>query len=78
MKSENLQQVMELTRRIDEINFMEKEFETFRSNRFRGAMPNQLARYMNANPERALRYAQLIMEESMQEREKLQLQLNAI
>ncbi len=59
MKSENLQQVMELTRRIDEINFMEKEFETFQSNRFRGAMPNQLARYMNANSERALRYAQI-------------------
>lgn len=78
MKSDNIQVVMDLTRRIDEINFMEKEFEAFRSNRFRGAMPNQFARYMNAKPERALRYAEMIMQEAQQEREKLQSQLNAL
>jgi hypothetical protein len=78
MTTEQFKQAADLTRQIDNVKEMEVEMEVFRSTKFRDALPSRFVRYMSANPERALRYAELIMAEAQQEKDKLQSQLDAL
>lgn len=76
MTPEQLQQANKISEKIKLIDEMEKEVERFKKQRFTGALPTSVSRYIKDNPQVALKVVEMIMTEAVEKKVFLQGQWN--
>lgn len=78
MTTEQLQLANKLNSRISLIDEMEKQVERFKKERFSGALPVSVSRYIAGDAQLALRVAEFVLSEAVSKRENLQKQLSEL
>lgn len=78
MTTEQLQQANKINGQIALIDEMEKEVERFKKQRFSGALPTSVSRYIKDNPKVALKVVEMIMADAVEAKVLLQGQWNEL
>jgi hypothetical protein len=78
MTAEQLQKANVLQVKIDLINQLEADAEQYRKQRFTGALPTSVTRYLSDKPELMLEVIDFISEKAIQDRNKLQSELSEL
>lgn len=78
MTPEQLQQANKINEQIRLIDEMEKEVERFKKQRFSGALPASINRYIRDNPDVAMKVVDMVTTEAVSKRIVLQGQWKAL